>query len=160
MSIVLLDHLRIAIAGAVWRLRNTERVNQMAALCHRRAGEDYEVLLVTSSEGRWILPKGWPIKGKNGAETAAQEAWEEAGVKPVDVDSDPVGWFASSKTKSDGTEIPCETQVYAVEVASLAKTFPEMKKRKRRWVSIAKALALVDEPGLRRVLKQVQDKQA
>lgn len=154
------ENFKTAVAGAVWRLRNRSRVNQMAALCHRRTGEDQQLLLVTSSEGRWILPKGWPIKGKNGAETAAQEAWEEAGVKPADINADPVGWFPSAKRKSDGTEIPCETEVYAVEVASLAKTFPEMHKRKRRWVSVSTALNLVDEPGLRQVLKQFKSTKA
>ena len=53
---------------------------QVAALCHRRtkAGQK-EVLLVTSrGTGRWILPKGWPMRGKSDAQAAAQEAWEEA----------------------------------------------------------------------------------
>lgn len=39
------------------------------------------VLLLTSCEtGRWVIPKGWPMKGKKPLEAAAQEAWEEAGV--------------------------------------------------------------------------------
>lgn len=148
--------IKAIVAGAWWRLRNRNRANQMAALCHRRTGADQQVLLVTSSHGRWILPKGWPIKGKNGAQTAAQEAWEEAGVKSTEVTHDPVGWFPSFKRKSDGTKIPCETEVYAVEVASLAKTFPEAGRRKRRWVSVAQALTLVDEPGLRDILRRFQ----
>ena len=36
---------------------------QLAALCWRRGKKGIEVLLVTSSQGRWILPKGWPIDG-------------------------------------------------------------------------------------------------
>ena len=41
-----------------------------------------EVLLVTSRETkRWIIPKGWPIKGLKPSKAAAREAYEEAGVR-------------------------------------------------------------------------------
>ena len=37
---------------------------QMAALCHRGSGVNREYLLVTSRDtGRWVIPKGWPIRG-------------------------------------------------------------------------------------------------
>jgi 8-oxo-dGTP pyrophosphatase MutT (NUDIX family) len=37
--------------------------------------------LVTSRETRrWIIPKGWPKKGKSPDHSAAREAFEEAGV--------------------------------------------------------------------------------
>src|SRR5262245_49948068 len=40
-----------------------------------------EVLLVTSrNTQRWVVPKGWPIKGMKPHTAAAQEAYEEAGV--------------------------------------------------------------------------------
>lgn len=42
--------------------------------------EKLEVLLITSREtGRWVIPKGNPIKGLSGYQTALQEAFEEAG---------------------------------------------------------------------------------
>jgi len=38
-------------------------------------------MLLTSREtGRWVIPKGWPIKGRKPAEVARQEAYEEAGL--------------------------------------------------------------------------------
>jgi ADP-ribose pyrophosphatase YjhB (NUDIX family) len=41
-----------------------------------------KVLLVTSRETkRWIIPKGWPIKGLEPSKAAAREAYEEAGVR-------------------------------------------------------------------------------
>ena len=40
-----------------------------------------EVLLITSRETRrWVVPRGNPILGKSPAESAAQEAFEEAGI--------------------------------------------------------------------------------
>ncbi|HEY3622474.1 MAG TPA: NUDIX domain-containing protein [Roseiarcus sp.] len=41
-----------------------------------------EILLVTTRQSkRWIIPKGWPIKGLRPAKSAAREAFEEAGVR-------------------------------------------------------------------------------
>lgn len=54
---------------------------QYGALCFR-FGEDgaVEILLITSRDsGRWIIPKGWPMKKKEPHEAAAVEAWQEAG---------------------------------------------------------------------------------
>lgn len=56
---------------------------QYAALCFRYAdGGTIEILLVTSrTSGRWIIPRGWPMKRKKPHQAAAIEAWEEAGVR-------------------------------------------------------------------------------
>jgi 8-oxo-dGTP pyrophosphatase MutT (NUDIX family) len=41
-----------------------------------------EIMLITSrGTGRWVLPKGWPMVGVSGPESAAQEALEEAGIR-------------------------------------------------------------------------------
>ena len=66
----------------VRKARKGERIRQVAAIPFR-LGErgDVEVMLVTSiSTRRFIVPKGWPMKGKNGRKAATIEALEEAGV--------------------------------------------------------------------------------
>jgi 8-oxo-dGTP pyrophosphatase MutT (NUDIX family) len=41
-----------------------------------------EILLITTrKKGRWSVPKGWPIKRSSPQQTAATEAYEEAGVR-------------------------------------------------------------------------------
>ena len=64
------------------RARRGKPIAQVAALPYRRAADgDAEILLLTSRQtGRFILPKGWPMKGRRDCEAAAQEAGEEAGV--------------------------------------------------------------------------------
>jgi 8-oxo-dGTP pyrophosphatase MutT (NUDIX family) len=38
-------------------------------------------MLITSRESRrWVIPKGWPKKGKSPQHLAAREAFEDAGV--------------------------------------------------------------------------------
>jgi 8-oxo-dGTP pyrophosphatase MutT (NUDIX family) len=50
---------------------------QYGALPYRFGAEgELELLLVTSrGRGRWIMPKGWPIKGLKPQEAAAREAF-------------------------------------------------------------------------------------
>ncbi len=123
---------------------------QMAALCHRGEGDDKEYLLVTSRDtGRWIIPKGWPIRGLKSNETALQEAWEEAGVKGRATGTDPVGRYTYNKKQANGVEIPVETLVYSVAVNDLSEDFPEAHERKRRWVDADAAAELVNEAELK-----------
>ncbi len=115
---------------------------QNAALCFRMTKtRGAEMLLVTSRDtGRWVIPKGWPMKGKSGAECALQEAFEEAGVEGRLV-ADRSG--SSPTTRSWTTESlqPCVVSVYPVEVEQLQSNFPEHGQRDRRWFSPKKAAA-------------------
>ena len=137
----------------------TDVRTQFAALCYRVKGDKVQVLLVTSrGSGRWIVPKGWPINNKTPYESAAQEAWEEAGVigRP---NPRPLGLFSYIKTTGDEAGLPCVAMVYAVRVKSLERDFPEKGQRKRKWVSRKKAAAMVGEPELARILRDFDPRQ-
>ena len=125
---------------------------QLAALCYRTGATGREVLLVTSSTGRWILPKGWPISGLKPGQTAMVEAWEEAGVRKGKVARKPLGAFMGSKFSVSGDEEPCLTEVYAVKVEETLDAYPEVDKRVRVWVSLEQAQGMVLEDGLRAIL--------
>ncbi len=129
---------------------------QVAALCYRRTQSGTDVLLVTSrGKGRWILPKGWPIDGKDGAQSALQEAWEEAGVKKADIETDPVGSYDYTKHRDNGTTEPVEILVYPAQVRKLCSRYPERHARKRRWLQAEEAANLVNEPQLKAILRQL-----
>jgi 8-oxo-dGTP pyrophosphatase MutT (NUDIX family) len=131
---------------------------QVAALCTRKQGGKTQVLMIRSLDtGRWILPKGWPMVGKTLAGSALQEAWEEAGVRG-NVREEPVGYFSYAKIIGSGEEKPCRVCVFHVDVETLAKRFPEMDERKRKWMSPVKAAAVVAEPELRSLLAGLQPK--
>lgn len=128
---------------------------QFAALCYRVKGGKVQILLVTSRKTRrWIIPKGWPMDGKTPAASAAQEAWEEAGVvgKPIDLC---LGLYAYNKVlDADGGDVfPCIAMVYPVKVKRLEQKFPEAGQRKHRWVGRKRAAAMVSEPELARILR-------
>ena len=126
---------------------------QFAALCHRRRAGRTEVLLVTSrGTGRWIAPKGWPVAGLTPAETALQEAWEEAGVRAVLASDRPIGSYVYDKITKRGLPVSVETLVFSVEVQALEDDFPETGQRQRRWVDPDEAAGMVAEPGLKQIL--------
>lgn len=131
----------------------TKAMAQNAALCFRVTKKrGAEVLLVTSRDtGRWVIPKGWPMKGKSGAECALQEAFEEAGVDGRLV-ADKVGIYSYDKVMDDGSLQPCVVSVYPVAVTRLKSDFPERGQRERRWFSPQKAARKVAEPELRSIL--------
>ncbi|WP_272009461.1 NUDIX hydrolase [Roseovarius sp. ZX-A-9] len=126
---------------------------QVAALCHRGAGKETEVLLVTSrGTGRWIIPKGWPIRGLDSPQAALREAWEEAGVSGTAANRNPIGSYSYDKIMPAGLAVPVETLVYSVEVEKTATRFPEAHQRRRKWMSPSAAAELVNEVELKAIL--------
>ncbi|GAA6202230.1 NUDIX hydrolase [Aquicoccus sp. SU-CL01552] len=132
---------------------------QFAALCYRPGADGTpEVLLVTSSRGRWIAPKGWPINGLEGAQIALQEAWEEAGVQDGKPWPEPLTSYDCVKQHDSGLERDCTIWVYPIEVTRMCDDFPEADRRDIVWLPIAQAIEKAEEPGLRDALQQFAEK--
>ncbi|MDF1717228.1 MAG: NUDIX hydrolase [Antarcticimicrobium sp.] len=132
---------------------------QFAALCYRPGADGApEVLLVTSSRGRWIAPKGWPITGLEGWQIAQQEAWEEAGVQESTAWRDPLTSYDCIKLHGSGLERNCTIWVYPIEVTRMCDDFPEVDRRERVWLPISEAIQRAGEPGLREALQQFAEK--
>lgn len=126
---------------------------QVAALCRRDGEEGLEVLLVTSLDtGRWIVPKGWPMRGKTLAEAALREAWEEAGVTGT-VHPEAVGNYVYTKRRKTGLDQRCEVLCFLVDVDTLAEKYPEAGRRKRLWVRPKAAAKRVQEKDLKLLLR-------
>lgn len=124
---------------------------QYGALPYRLDGTgSVQILLVTSrATKRWIIPKGWPIKGLKAAEAAAREAFEEAGVRGR-LTRRALGHYFYEKRLEDGlATVPCEVEVFALVVSRQSKDWPESHQRTARWFSAAEAAARVDDDGLR-----------
>ncbi len=123
---------------------------QVAALCWRQSST-LEILLVTTLRSRrWILPKGWPEDGITLAQSAANEALEEAGVFG-EVAPEPVGRYHYLKEKS-GSALPCAVDIFPLFVTGQHHSWPEKGDREIAWLPAERAAARVVEPGLRRIL--------
>lgn len=150
----MMNQLKAAWTGMVQPLLTRPKRLQVAALCMRGTGASREVLLITSRDtGRWILPKGWPIDGLSAPGAALQEAWEEAGVHSGAITEDPLGSYDYEKKLEGGVPVSVEVKVYAVTDVQMSDDYPEADERNRRWMSPAEAAALVDETGLRDLLR-------
>ncbi|WP_378947960.1 NUDIX hydrolase [Paracoccus sp. R86501] len=128
---------------------------QVGAICCDPAAR--KVLLVTSRDtGRWVIPKGWPMAGRSLSEAAAQEAWEEAGVRGR-IEAREHGRFSYDKGQDRGFAVPVEVRVFLLSVQKLHDDFPEADQRKRRWFSPAEAARMVIEPELKTLLENLED---
>jgi 8-oxo-dGTP pyrophosphatase MutT (NUDIX family) len=126
---------------------------QVAALCWREKGGERQFLLVRSLDSnRWIIPKGWPMRGKTLAEAAAIEAWEEAGVKG-EVSLASIGRFYYEKVRGSGVRQSCEAVVFGLRVTNLMSDFPESDLRKPKWFSADEAVKRVREPELQALIQ-------
>jgi 8-oxo-dGTP pyrophosphatase MutT (NUDIX family) len=132
------------------------RRRQVAALPWRTAeGEEggaLEILLVSSRETRrWVIPKGWPMKGKSDRQAAAQEAYEEAGLDGQVADK-AVGDYPYLKRLKSGAGRPVTVDVYPLLVTGEHATWPEKGQRTLQWMSPVEAALAVQEPELRQLI--------
>lgn len=126
---------------------------QVGALVWRFDDGALQVLLVTSRDtGRFVIPKGWPMKKLADPKAAAREAFEEAGVtgKPG---SKPIGHYDYNKIFGPGFALPCRVTVYPMQAAKILSKWPEKSERKRHWMLLDQAAASVHEPGLRNLIE-------
>ena len=94
-----------------------------------------------------MVPKGWPMRGKSNAEAAAQEAYEEAGVrgpvKPLEL-----GRFQHEKRRPPFAPIACTVAVFPMPVDRELTRWPERDQRTRRWFGVEEAAVAVNSPDL------------
>ena len=129
---------------------------QVAALPWRRGADGIEILLVTSRETRrWVTPKGGRMAGKTDAQSAAMEAFEEAGVEGV-ISGEPIGTFRYLKVLKRRAPRWCVVALHALEVRIEHSVWPEQAERERVWLSAEQAAARVSEPDLAAIIRAYQ----
>ena len=111
------------------------------------------LLLVTSRDtGRWVVPRGNPVPGLPPHLSAAQEAYEEAGVRGP-VTSIVVGGYGYRKTRRSGRGVRAHVTLFALAVEEELEEWPEAGVRTRRWFSPDEAAEAVIEPELKELLR-------
>ena len=133
------DELAIALqSGALpWRLKRRKKP---------------QVLLVTGRRsGRWMIPKGWPVAGKSMADSAAQEAFEEAGIKGK-IAQKPIGKFRHVKQHILFGELEVDILVHPLAVERELGDWPERGERNRKWFGLSEAVERVDSEELGKLI--------
>ncbi len=126
---------------------------QFAALPWRISEEEgLEILLATSRETkRWVIPKGWPMKGRKPHIVAAIEAMQEAGLHGK-IEKNRLGDYDYEKRLKGDASVACRVEVFALRVLRQRKKWPEKKQRATQWFPYDVAAEQVDEPQLRALI--------
>jgi ADP-ribose pyrophosphatase YjhB (NUDIX family) len=120
---------------------------ESGALAYRRR-KNGEVLILLISKKRskkWGIPKGRVNASLSFGETAAKEAFEEAGVTGR-ISPNCIGMFRA--TKRTPTPKHIEVWVYLLEVDETVLDWPEKDKRQIRWAPCKIAARELREPVL------------
>jgi len=141
---------------AARKAKKGERIRQVAAIPFRLDTHGgFEVMLVTSrTTKRFIVPKGWPMKGKSGRKAAMIEAREEAGVLGKTL-KQPAGSYSYWK-RLENRFVHVDVIVYLLEVTEELANWQEAGKRQRSWLTPADAALLIDEPDLSTLLRDLR----
>jgi 8-oxo-dGTP pyrophosphatase MutT (NUDIX family) len=161
LVVLLLLYRRLRSAGRFRRASRpatpgtTGARSQVAAIPVRPAARGaLEVLVIsTRGSGRWTVPKGWPMPGRSDAEAAAQEAYEEAGVRGT-ILSEPIGTFEYAKRRSDSQTL--RVTVYRLDVEQNVRRWRERGQRKQRWLTTAAAADCVAWTGLAEIIRSLE----
>lgn len=104
------------------------------------------VLLITSrGRGKWIFPKGGQIAGMTPWDSAAREAYEEAGVIG-EIEQTPIGRYFLPV--NDERPKPIEVDVFPLRVTGQREDWTEQGQRYRHWAVLAEARRLITHDGL------------
>jgi 8-oxo-dGTP pyrophosphatase MutT (NUDIX family) len=153
--------MKVGVQSTPASMRNSSKTVvkrlQYAALPYRlRAGSRRpQFMLITSRETRrWVIPKGWPKRGRSARSSAAREAFEEAGVIGA-VARRSVGSFSYEKRLENGGVVVCEVRVFPLEVRRQTNQWPEKRERVVKWLSASQAAEKVDEPMLGEIIRRL-----
>jgi 8-oxo-dGTP pyrophosphatase MutT (NUDIX family) len=130
--------LRRALKGEASR-----SLEQVAAICYRIRKLKIEFLLVQTRKGRWTFPKGGIVPGWSRVQSAALEAFEEAGVHGRIEEASFTTYLLRKRrlSKSAGTVL---TYAHLCEVARVVP--PEERNRNPTWFSPKRAqLCLIED---------------
>ena len=128
-------------------------ITQFGALPFRdEPDRGLQLLLVTSRDtGRWVIPKGNPMLFRSAAQTAAEEAFEEAGIRGA-IAPVPIGRYRYCKRRRLAADVMAQVSVFPLRVEQLLEEWPEAQQRRRQWFSREEAVAAVAEEELKALI--------
>ena len=131
--------------------RPEHHYRQSGVIPFRKRKGKLELLMVTSTNRkRWIIPKGVKELHLSSRESAAKEAWEEAGIKGK-VSRTAIGTYRYRKWGGI-----CTVKVFVMEVREVFKYWEE-NFRDREWFSHREALRRAEGKGLQQIMRQLPE---
>lgn len=123
-------------------------LQQSGVIPYRVQNGKVEVLLITTRDRRrWVIPKGGICSGMTPPESAAKEAWEEAGV----IGQVNINQLGTYKYRKRGKVY--QVKIYLLPVDIVSEVYPEASQRQRQWLEITTAIQQIKKPSLKRIFK-------
>lgn len=123
-------------------------LKQSGVIPYRIQDGKIQVLLITSRDRQsWVMPKGDIPEGMSPPDSAAKEAWEEAGIIGQ-VNTREIGTY---KYRKQGKNY--RVKMYLLPVQTLSEDYPEAGFRDRQWLDIPQAMRRIKTTSLRRILQ-------
>ncbi|HXY59551.1 MAG TPA: NUDIX hydrolase [Methylocystis sp.] len=117
-----------------------------------RMDDEPEIMLLTSRDSRrWVIPKGWPMRGRKPNATAALEALQEGGLLGR-IGKKPLGSYHYRKRLKNGAALWCRVEVFPLLVLRQRKSWREKEQRVTHWFPYAKAAEHVAEEELKELI--------
>lgn len=138
--------------GEELRDRPAYYYTQSSVIPYRLEEGAVRILIVRSSQNKhWVVPKGIADPGLSLQESAAKEAWEEAGVEG-NVLKEPIGNYSYAKWGAT-----CTVNVYPMEVSrELPQEAWEERHRGRQWVTATEAAEMLRQPQLAPMVRDLE----
>ena len=136
------------IDGKESRTRPAYYYSQSSVIPYRVADNGLQVLIIASSKKKhWVIPKGIHDPGLTSQQSAAKEAFEEAGVKGIVAEQE-IGAYDYPKWDAS-----CHVKVYPMKVEQVIHEKDwEESHRGRRWVGVPEAVEKLKNPEVKRIV--------
>ena len=149
------------LQDAETRSRPAYYYKQSSVIPYRFHMNELQVLIITSSKNRhWVVPKGIHDPGLTAQQSAAKEAFEEAGVlgevpRKVNGQANDISLGSYRYTKWDAE---CEVTVYPMLVTEQLDP-PQWQEshRQRRWVTVEQAARQLHNPDVSNIVRQLPE---
>lgn len=134
--------------GREKRIRPAYYYNQSSVIPYRIQNGHIQVLIISSSSAKhWVVPKGILDPGLSAQDSAAKEAYEEAGIEG-EVAEIEIGHYVYKKWKA-----PCSVSVFPMKVNRILDQEKwHESHRERRWVSVEEAIKLLHNTDLANIV--------
>jgi phosphohistidine phosphatase len=124
---------------------------QSSVIPYRDMNGKIEVLIVTSSKNKhWVVPKGIHDPGLTAQESAAKEAREEAGIEGEVLQKE-IGRYRYPKWDAE-----CEVTVFPMKVSKVLSDIKwQESHRQRQWLPVSKAAAMIKNPEVQKLVEML-----
>ena len=128
--------------------KTSKKEKQSGVIPYRISNGKVEVMLISTRRSKnWVIPKGGIPKAMTPSDSAAKEAWEEAGVVGQ-VNDNLLGTYKYRKQGKIYT-----VEVFLLQVEAELSDWLEASTRVRQWLDVSIAAEQVKPAALKRLLK-------